>query len=163
MAAHNATNHGYTTQVMTTDWWQVITDLQRAGIPMTAVERVMDSQLTDKMLVHYRAGTEPQHWRGELLLTYWCQIMHRAREDRPMRAQVKGRYRAIGKGVRPSHEALQPGYSGPLLAQAMARLPVEPRGTAPIEVAAPAQTAPTPERRKPGPKPGSKRRAAETV
>ena len=153
---------------MTTDWWQVITDLQRAGIPMTAVERVMDSQLTDKMLVHYRAGTEPQHWRGELLLTYWCQIMHRAREDRPMRAQVKGRYRAIGKGVRPSHEALQPGYSGPLLNRAQAIAQQMPKDEQPATTSAPAPDATEvqvdqPARKKPGPKPGSKRRAAETV
>ena len=109
---------------LTTDWWRVITDLQQAGIPMLSIGKAMgDVQLTNQMLVHYRAGTEPLHWRGELLLVYWCEIMGKAREDRPMRAQVKGRYRAIGKGVRPSHEALQPGYSGPLLAQATGAAP----------------------------------------
>lgn len=146
---------------LTTDWWRVITDLQQAGIPLLSIGKALgDVQLTNQMLVHYRAGTEPLHWRGELLLTYWCQIMHKAREDRPMRPQVRGRYRAIGRGIRASHEALQPGYSGPLLAAAQAKLPTVARDQDPAIAPTPATPAPAMlQRKKPGPKPGSKRRA----
>ena len=130
---------------LTTDWWRVITDLQQAGIPMLSIGKVMgDVQLTNQMLVHYRAGTEPLHWRGELLLTYWCTMMKKAREDRPMRPQIKGRYRAIGTGVRASHEAMQPGYSGPLLNRAQAVAQQMPKDEQPAPARSPA-VAPAPE------------------
>jgi hypothetical protein len=148
---------------LTTDWWRVITDLQQAGIPMLSIGKVMgDVQLTNQMLVHYRAGTEPLHWRGELLLTYWCTMMKKAREDRPMRPQIKGRYRAIGTGVRPSHEALQPGYDGPLKHMAQAKMGEGALSAPPAETV-PAPEAPVVERKKPGPKPGTRRKVAAVV
>lgn len=135
---------------MTTDWWQIITQLQQSGLPLLRIGRAMgDVSLTNKMLVHYRSGTEPLHWRGQMLLVFWAETTGQRIEDRPMREQVRGRYRAIGTGVRPSHETQQPGYDGPLrqLAQAMCPAAAD-TGPAPP---------PAPERKKPGPKPGMRR------
>lgn len=134
--------------VQTTDWFQLITDLMQAGIPMRKIGETMGlSQLTGQMLRHYRAGVEPLHWRGEALVAFWCKTTGHPREQRPMRDKG-GRYRASIVGVRPSHpsKAGQPAVMQPAVVEAMAP-----------EVAA------VPVRRKPGPRPGTRRKAAEAV
>jgi hypothetical protein len=129
-----------------------------AGIPMRKIGTEMGGiEVTDRMLGHYRSGTEPLHWRGELLIAFWCRTLDRKRDDRPMREVTRGRYRA-STILRPSHVAMQPGYDGPL----NGKVP-EPDGEAESD-AEPVSQAELPARRKPGPKPGSKRvKVAEVV
>jgi len=142
--------------VQTTDWFQLITDLMQAGIPMRRIGETMGfAQLTGQMLRHYRAGVEPLHWRGEALVTFWVKTTGKPREQRPVRERG-GRYRASIVGVRPSH----PSKTGQ--AQGATAQPVVP-ATA-VAVPAP-EAAAAPARRKPGPKPGTprRRRVAEAV
>lgn len=95
------------TQIQRTDWFAVITELQtKHGIPIDRIGRRMGlEQMTPSMLRHYRMGTEPVHWRGDLLLTFWCEVTGKAMASRPMvdvihRANVRGR-------IRPSHPSMQ--------------------------------------------------------
>lgn len=139
--------------VQTTDWFQLITDLMQAGIPMRRIGETMGfAQLTGQMLRHYRAGVEPLHWRGEALVEFWCKTTARPREERPMRDKG-GRYRAAIVGVRPSHPTKQGAQAE------LAPLPQAVQPVAPIAAVAPA----APVRRKPGPKPGARRKVAEAV
>jgi hypothetical protein len=129
-----------------------------AGIPMRKIGTEMGGiEVTDRMLGHYRSGTEPLHWRGDLLIAFWCRTLDRNREDRPMREVTRGRYRA-STIMRPSHVVMQPGYDGPLKAkvEGLDDPEVEP-DVEPVSQAEP------PARRKPGPKPGSKRVKVEEV
>lgn len=144
-------------KMQTTDWFQLITDLMQSGTPMRKIGEAMGlSQLTGQMLVHYRAGVEPLHWRGEALVTFWSETTGRPREERPMRDRT-GRYRANIVGVRPSH----PSKAGQVEAPASAPAPTP----APAPVAQPQAEPSAPARRKPGPKPGTPRRrkVAEAV
>ena len=134
----------------TTDWFQLITDLMQAGTPMRKIGEAMGlQQLTGQMLRHYRAGVEPLHWRGEALVVFWCKTTGQPREERPMRERG-GRYRAAIVGVRSSH----PSNAAKVMAEVMAQQSAPP--ATPEAPAAPA-------RRKPGPKPGARRKAAEAV
>lgn len=132
----------------TTDWFQLITDLMQAGIPMRKIGEAMGlQQLTGPMLRHYRAGVEPLHWRGEALVVFWCKTTGQPREERPMRERG-GRYRAAIVGVRPSH----PSKAAEVATEVV-------RQVAPIPPEAPAAPE-APVRRKPGPKPGARRKVA---
>ena len=140
--------------MQTTDWFMLITELMRTGIPMRKIGENMGMvQLTEAMLRHYRAGTEPAHWRGELLVTFWCKTTGKERELRPMRDRI-GRYRANIVGVRPSHPSKHLG--------ATFDTPVSAHQGAKADKAA-QESAAAPGRRKPGPKPGARRKAAEAV
>jgi hypothetical protein len=67
------------------DWFRVVTDLQRAGVPMKEVARRMDIKLSEAMLRAYRAGSEPLYVRGEALIMFWVQHTGKSREQLPMR------------------------------------------------------------------------------
>lgn len=107
---------------MSCDWARLIADLMALGL---TGQEIHGGMLSDKMLRHYRAGTQPQHWRGERILLLWCQRMGRTREDAPQRPVVRG------------HRVRAQAVQGPVLQE----LPAWP-------VAVPI----TP-RKKPGPKP----------
>jgi hypothetical protein len=137
--------------MQTTDWFRLITDLMQAGIPMRKIGQEMGmAQLTGPMLRHYRAGVEPLHWRGEALVAFWCLTTGQPRDGRPMRDKG-GRYKAAIVGVRPSH----PSKTG-IVAAAPAVAPTMSAASAPVPAVVPA-------RRKPGPKPGARRKVAEVA
>ncbi len=122
----------------TTDWWAIITELQRKGVSLARIGEALGGvQITAAMLSHYKAGTEPLHWRGESLLAFWCSAKDCRREDRPMRDVVRGLHRK-------AESQSQPAAAPPpdLAAVVLAPDPVKVRG-------------------KPGPKPGSRRKMAE--
>ena len=75
------------------------------GIAIVRIGKEMDIGLTESMLRYYRAGAEPAHWRGNLLLTFWCKVTGKRMDDRPMMDVVRG-HRA-DKRIRPSHPSMQ--------------------------------------------------------
>jgi len=121
-----------------TDWFAVITELQtKHGIAMLRIGKAMELALTESMLRAYRAGAEPAHWRGNLLLLFWCEVTGKHADQRPMMDVIRG-HRAAGR-IRPSHPSMQaqrlidirdsrPEGSAPTLAsQILKRKPGRPR------------------------------------
>lgn len=76
--------------VMAPDWAAIINDLLRIGVTTKQMGDVMNQQLTDRMVAHYRAGTQPSYWKGELLVMFWCKHMGKAVEDVPRCEVVRG-------------------------------------------------------------------------
>ena len=94
-------------QIMRTDWFAIITELQtKHDIPMLRIgQRMGFASISEAALRKYRAGAEPLHWRGEALLTLWAEVTGKRVDARPMTEYPTG-YRAIGRGIRPSHPVM---------------------------------------------------------
>ena len=105
------------------DWAAMIEELILVGMTRSEINGGM---LTDKMLSHYRRGVQPLHWRGERIITIWCERTGRGRDEAPTRE--------VERGTRVDRRPDQ----GPQI-QNLPRWP------------APAQSVPM--RKKPGPKP----------
>lgn len=50
----------------------------------------MHLDLTARMLLHYRHGAQPPHWRGEGLIAMWCDKTGMKREDLPQMKLIRG-------------------------------------------------------------------------
>jgi hypothetical protein len=64
------------------DWFRVLWDLARIGISMPEIER--RTGISSSALYGYREGSHPQHWRGEMLIDMWCDVMDKPRASLPM-------------------------------------------------------------------------------
>lgn len=64
------------------DWFRLLWDLIQRG--WTVVEVGRRSQIPEGTLRGYMEGSQPPHWRGELLIVLWCQACDKRREDVPM-------------------------------------------------------------------------------
>lgn len=63
------------------DWFRVITDLGRCGIPS---QLIADSiGVAKSTLLGWKQGAEPKHGDGEKLVAFWCQVTERPREALP--------------------------------------------------------------------------------
>ena len=64
------------------NWFQALTDLNRAGLNLYAVSTLLD--LPKSSLMGWKnSGVEPKHWVGELLIKLWCEELNRPREEVP--------------------------------------------------------------------------------
>lgn len=64
------------------DWFAILADLQRKGLPVSAVALQIGVPRTT--LLGYKQGAEPKHADGERLVGLWVQITEHARDRVPM-------------------------------------------------------------------------------
>lgn len=112
------------------DWAAMIEQLLTLGMSERGIGRVMQSELTRRMIEAYRRGAQPLHWRGELLVRLWCTETKKDRAAAPRCDVVRG-HRVDRRHI----------ITGPQI-QSLPQWPV----------AAPVPAAPA-LRKKPGPKP----------
>lgn len=72
------------------DWAAMIDQLVCLGLSERGIGRAMQSELTRRMIEAYRRGAQPLHWRGELLVRFWCEHTKRERTDAPRCQVVRG-------------------------------------------------------------------------
>jgi len=76
---------------MAPDWGRIIEDILRAGLSgRREICRVIGVELTDRMISHYSAGTQPTYWRGVALLDLWSRLTKHEQAAAPMREVVRG-------------------------------------------------------------------------
>lgn len=68
------------------DWFRLIWDMVQRGEPLVAIYR--RTGIAEGTLREYLKGSQPPHWRGELLIELWCAVCDRARADVPTTAMV---------------------------------------------------------------------------
>lgn len=67
---------------MRVDWWQIVVDLSRHGMPQQEVGKAIDKPSST---VHgWKMGAEPKHADGEILIALWCRKTGNARGQVPM-------------------------------------------------------------------------------
>jgi len=72
------------------DWAAMIEQLLGLGLSERGIGRVMQSELTRRMIEAYRRGAQPLHWRGELLMRLWCDETKQERTAAPVCQVVRG-------------------------------------------------------------------------
>lgn len=65
-----------------TNWFQVLTDLQRADYPHARVANIVDVPVAT--LRGWKQGSEPPHCDGLRLLELWADVTGKPIRDRPM-------------------------------------------------------------------------------
>lgn len=70
-----------------TDWFRIISDITRSGIPLQEIARELD--VSKSAVIGWKQGAAPTHHTGEALIDFWCMVTQRARSEVP--AQVTGR------------------------------------------------------------------------
>lgn len=63
------------------DWFRVLVDLNRAGLPTSALEQQLGIPRTT--ILGWKQGAEPRYADGESLLDLWGRALGRAREGAP--------------------------------------------------------------------------------
>lgn len=67
------------------DWFQVLTDLQRAGVPGASVAQHL--RVPHSTVHGWKQGAEPKHVDGELLIDLWIGLTGRNRHQVPRAAK----------------------------------------------------------------------------
>jgi hypothetical protein len=84
----------------TPDWAQMVEQLMDLGMTIREIGQSMHLDLTGRMLLHYRNGAQPPHWRGEGLIGLWCNKTGAKREELPQMLLIRG-HRAKDRGGAP--------------------------------------------------------------
>lgn len=72
------------------DWPKMLDQLSEV-MPTKHIARAMGlTVLTESMLRSYRSGVQPMYWRGEALVTFWCETFSKSREEVPIAPIVRG-------------------------------------------------------------------------
>lgn len=69
--------------VRRTDWFRVLADLHYSGVPNATVADYL--QIPQGTVRGWKAGSEPRHHDGELLLALWILAIGKTRAERPTR------------------------------------------------------------------------------
>lgn len=64
------------------DWFQVINEISRAGLPMQSIAESIGVARTT--LIGWKQGAEPRHSEGDRLLTFWTKVTGHDRATVPM-------------------------------------------------------------------------------
>jgi uncharacterized protein (DUF2267 family) len=64
------------------DWFRVIWDLVQRGVKLADIDRT--TRINESTLRGYLAGSQPPHWRGELIIGLWMRTCNRKRSELPM-------------------------------------------------------------------------------
>lgn len=78
-------------QTITTDWGALLDDLAEAGVTFPQLRSAVGIDISDRMASYYRAGRQPRHWVGELMISVWCKATGNSREKVPKCELVRGR------------------------------------------------------------------------
>ncbi|WP_368913484.1 hypothetical protein [Mixta calida] len=65
-----------------TDWFRVISDINRQGISLKEIARELD--VSKSAVIGWRAGAEPGHGKGEALIEFWQLVTRRPRDALPV-------------------------------------------------------------------------------
>lgn len=76
--------------IMAPDWAAIINELLRNGVTIKDIGNAIHMQITHRMLLAYRQGTQPAYWRGELLVAFWAKSTGRKVEDVPKVEVIRG-------------------------------------------------------------------------
>lgn len=68
-------------QIVVTDWFRLLWDMVQRDCKLLHIER--RTGIKESTLREYLNGSQPPHWRGELLIGLWCDVCARARADAP--------------------------------------------------------------------------------
>lgn len=63
------------------DWFRLIDDLARAGVPVSSVAQHMNAPRST--ILGWKQGAEPKYRDGELLLDLWMAMTGRSRHEAP--------------------------------------------------------------------------------
>ena len=74
------------TQRIGIDWFRLLWDLVQRGVKLRDIARRCG--IAESTLKGYLHGSQPPHWRGELLVALWCEVCARERGDLPVTAVV---------------------------------------------------------------------------
>ncbi|MBT0726806.1 hypothetical protein HGT73_05315 [Rosenbergiella australiborealis] len=64
------------------DWFRVITDITRKGIPLQAIAKELD--VSKSAIIGWKQGAAPNHHTGEALINFWCYVTHHERPELPV-------------------------------------------------------------------------------
>lgn len=67
------------------DWTEIVFDLKRLGMDHVQIVGALNGCVTERALRRYMEGSQPTHWRGEMLLTLWAERMGKPRDEAPIR------------------------------------------------------------------------------
>ena len=70
-----------------TDWFRVINDITRCGIPLQEIARELD--ISKSAIIGWKHGAAPNHHNGEALIDYWCYVTHRERVELPVQVSAR--------------------------------------------------------------------------
>jgi hypothetical protein len=68
-------------QILVTDWFRLLWDMVQRGHSINEISR--RTGIAHSTLIGYHEGSQPPHWRGELLIELWCGVCAQARVDVP--------------------------------------------------------------------------------
>lgn len=69
-------------RIETVDWFTLIWGVIKAGHSLADIER--RTGISSSTLRGYLDGSQPPHWRGELLIELWLTELDKPRDDLPM-------------------------------------------------------------------------------
>lgn len=67
------------------DWSEIVFDLKRLGMDHVEIVGALNGCISEAALRKYMEGSQPGHWRGEMLLTLWSKRTGKTREQAPTR------------------------------------------------------------------------------
>jgi hypothetical protein len=70
-------------KLMTVDFISVVCELRAMCVSWTDFEKAVG--IPESTLRGYvEFGSHPPHWRGEIIISFWCRQLKRRRDDLPM-------------------------------------------------------------------------------
>ncbi len=66
----------------TVDWWRLLWDMVQRGVTIAEAARRLGQ--TKETIRRYAYGSQPPHWRGEIMIDLWCKVCSKERQDVPM-------------------------------------------------------------------------------
>lgn len=78
------------------DWFRVLADLQRAGVPVKSVATML--RIPRSTMVGWRQGAEPKFVDGERLLQLWSGLTGRQQAEAPRVGATLSAQRAVLQG-----------------------------------------------------------------
>lgn len=70
---------------MVVDWVELVWDLVQRGHTLASLEALVGID-RNTLRRYYEDGSQPPHWRGELLLAAWCSVLSRPAAAAPRTA-----------------------------------------------------------------------------
>jgi hypothetical protein len=86
------------------DWWRLLWDLTQRDVSLAETARMLDQNR--ETIRGYAYGSQPPHWRGELMIELWCEVCGKTRQDVPM-CDLVITPRVVDRGMKPRDEALR--------------------------------------------------------
>lgn len=107
---------------LTPDWAVMLDELMAQGVTVRDIKQALGVEVNNRIIWHYKNGSQPLHWRGEALITLYCTALARTREELPTMRLVRGHR------VKENRE-----QTGPRLQSLPVWPPIAPVSVAPIK------------------------------